>query len=145
MERPWAYFDTSAFLKLYIKESGSDVARKTFSRHAVLFSAILPLECFSALSRRRQSNDLTESEFLKLRGSLRTGVLSLEIIRISDEVLAQAEAMTTRSAARTLDAIHLASAHIFKDYTGINLLFVTSDKKQHEVAFAEKFTTLFIE
>ncbi|MEK6698275.1 MAG: type II toxin-antitoxin system VapC family toxin [Nitrospirota bacterium] len=145
MERSWAYFDTSAYLKVYVKESGSEKARKAFKTHTVLSSAILPLECFSALSRRRQSGDLSEIELLKLRGLVRTGVRSVEIIRVSDEVLAGAEAMTLRSAARALDAIHLASARLFKDRTDIDILFITSDKKQHDVALTEGFATLFIE
>lgn len=145
MEKPWAYFDTSAFLKIYVKESGSDKARNAFKTHTVLSSAILPLECLSALTRRRQSNDFLETEFLKLQGFVRTGTRSVELVRVSDEVLAGAEAMTVRSAARALDAIHIASARLFKEATNIDLLFITSDKKQNDVALRERLTTLFIE
>ena len=145
MERSWAYFDTSAFLKIYVKENGSAKARSALKAHTVVSSAILALECFSALSRRRQSNDFSEPEFLKLQGSVRTGTRSLELIRVSDEVLDAAEAITLRSAARALDAIHLSTAQFFKESTSMDLLFITSDKKQNEIAFLEGFATLFIE
>jgi predicted nucleic acid-binding protein len=145
MEKKWAYFDTSAFLKVYVKESGSDKARNAFKTHSVLSSAILPLECFSSLSRRRQSNDFPETDFLKLQGLVRTGARSVELIRVSDEVLAVAEAIAVRSTARALDAIHVASARLFREAANIDILFITSDKKQNDVALREGFLTLFIE
>jgi predicted nucleic acid-binding protein len=145
MEKSWAYFDTSAFLKIYVKESGSNKARTAFKTHNVVSSAILALECFSALSRRRQSNDFSETEFLKLQRVVRIGTRSVEQIRVSDEVLDGAEAITRRSAARALDAIHLSSARLFKESTNIDLLFITSDKKQNAVALREGFVAFFIE
>jgi predicted nucleic acid-binding protein len=113
--------------------------------HNVVSSAIVALECFSALSRRRQSNEFSETEFFKLQEVVRTGTRSVEQIRVSDEVLGGAEAITLRSAARALDAIHLSSAQLFKESTNIDILFITSDKKQNDVALREGFETLFIE
>ncbi len=145
MEKPWGYFDTSAFLKLYVKERGSSKALKTAKRHHLLSSSVLSLECRSALARRRRDGDMDEREFGKILKNLAAGLASVETVRITDEVLKRAEEVTLRSTARTLDAIHIASALLFRDTTGIDLAFVTSDKKQCEAALHEGLKTLFVE
>ena len=64
--------------------------------------------------------------------------------RITDDVLGMAEEIAERSVARAMDAIHISSALIFKNGTGIELTFVTSDKKQYEAALHEGLKTLFV-
>ena len=49
MKYSWIYCDTSAFLKLYVKENGSGEARKFAQKNRLLSSAILLTECYSAL------------------------------------------------------------------------------------------------
>jgi predicted nucleic acid-binding protein len=49
-----------------------------------------------------------------------------------------------RTPARTLDALHVASALLFKDSTGIDLTFVTADKKQLEAAVQEGLKTALV-
>ena len=145
MKKPWAYLDTSTYVKLYIKERGSEQARKAAREHHVLSSTILQLECFSAFSRRAQSGEIAESDFRKLIKLVRESARFVENVRLSDDVITKAEEVTLRSSARALDAIHIASALLFQDATDIKLTFITSDKKQHEAALREGFETLFIE
>ena len=144
MDKPWAYFDTSTYLKLYVKESGSDKALKAAKASRLLSSAVLSVECLSALARRRQAGDTDERDFKKILKNVRDGFLSVETIRVTDDVLKMAEEITVRSVARAMDAIHISSALIFKNGAGVELTFVTSDKKQHETAVHEGLKTLFV-
>jgi predicted nucleic acid-binding protein len=145
MNKPWLYLDTSAYLKLFVHESGSTRVRKIILQNNVLSSAILSLECCSAISRRRQAGEIQSKEFEKLLAEIREGLLSVEIVRVTDEVLQGAEEVALRSNVRALDAVHISSALLFQDATMIRLTFMTSDKKQHEAALRERLTTIFVE
>jgi len=49
-----------------------------------------------------------------------------------------------RTSARTMDALHIVSAFVFQDSAGIDLIFVTADKKQHEAALQEGLRTALV-
>ena len=144
MKLPWVYLDTSTYLKLYVKENRSQEVRNLVRENRVLSSAILLTECFSALSRKRQVREIDDDDFHTLVSRIREGAPYIEIVKLTDEVLMRAEAVALRSIARALDAIHIASAIIFQEATKINLTFVTSDKKQQEVANHQGLKTLFV-
>ncbi len=145
MTKPWTYFDTSSYLKLIVKESGSEKARKKARESRVLSSAVLPVECFSALSRRKREGKMGENDFQKIVTEIREGLLSLEIVGANDDVLKKAEDVTLHSTARAMDAIHIASALVFQEGTGIEPSFVTSDKKQSNAAAEMGLKVFFIE
>ncbi len=60
----FAYFDTSALVKRYVRERGSAQVGSLLRRHDLLSSAITPVEVVSALSRKRRDGDLSEEGFL---------------------------------------------------------------------------------
>ncbi|MEK7845519.1 MAG: type II toxin-antitoxin system VapC family toxin [Nitrospinota bacterium] len=140
----WIYIDTSTYLKLFLKEKGSDKARKLAKKNSLLSSAIITSECFSAISRRKHSGEIDDKTFDKLINRTKNNLPYVEIIKLTDAVLRETEEILLRSTARTLDAIHIASALLFQELTGINLTFVTSDKKQEESAKHEGLKTLFV-
>ena len=59
----FAYFDTSALIKRYVRERGSTRVVSLMRRHELLSSAITPVEVMSALSRRRRDRELSEEDF----------------------------------------------------------------------------------
>ncbi|MEK6689926.1 MAG: type II toxin-antitoxin system VapC family toxin [Nitrospinota bacterium] len=144
MKVPWGYFDTSTYIKLYIKENGSEEARESARKNRILSSAILPIECFSALSLKRDMGDIVNGEIVKLATIIREGLSYVELVRVTDEVLKKAEEISLLASARALDAIHIASALIFNEATGIESTFITSDSKQLKVANHFGMKTLFI-
>lgn len=144
MKLPWIYLDTSVFLKLFLNEKGSDKARKLIKGNRLLCSAILASECFSTFSRRRQNRELDDKAFDQLVSRVKKDLPYIELVKLTDEVLKKTEEVVLRSPARTLDAIHIASALLFQDLIGIELSFVTSDKKQEEAAKREGLKTVFV-
>ena len=130
MNPPWIYIDTSAYLKTFLKEEGSDKVRKLVKENRLLASAILTSECFSAFSRRRQGKEIDDKTFDRLVNRVKKDLPYLEIIRLTDDVLRRTEEILLQSTVRTLDAVHIASALLFQESTGIALTFVTSDKRQ---------------
>lgn len=144
MKLPWIYIDTSTYLKSLLKENGSDKARKLLKEKSLLSSAILASECFSAFSRRKQGKEIDDKTFDRLTSRVKKELPYIELIKVTDDLLKKTEEVALRSTARTLDAIHIASALLFQELTRIELTFVTSDKKQEEVAKGEGLKTLFV-
>jgi len=144
MKLPWIYIDTSTYLKSLLKEKGSDKARKLLKGKSLLSSAILTSESFSAFSRRKQGKEMDEKTFDKLVNRVKKDLPYIEIIKLTDDVLKKTEEVALRSTARTLDTIHIVSALLFQELTGIELTFITSDKKQEEVAKDVGLKTLFV-
>ncbi len=144
MSQSWIYIDTSAYLKIFLKEKGSDRVRKLVKENSLLASAILTSECFSAFSRRRQGNEINDKTFNRLVNRVKKDLPYIEIVRLTDEVLRKTEEILLHLPVRTLDAVHIASALLFKESTGIDLQFVTSDKRQAESANDKGLKTVFV-
>ena len=67
-----SYFDTSAFVKLFINEQGSDNVRAYWDESKIVCSSqIVLLETVSALSRARQMKRITGEEFTRSMVNLR--------------------------------------------------------------------------
>lgn len=125
---PPAYFDTSAVLKRYVAEAGSDAVQPLLTRHPLVSSALLVVEITSALHRRR--------------GEFPAAVLEATWKRFSDDrarwrlaavtgaVLDRAEEVVRSSGVRALDAIHVATAVVVARELGSPLAFVTADAVQ---------------
>ena len=131
-------------MKLFLKEKGSDKAKKLVKENSLLSSAILTSESFSALSRRKQGREIDDKMFDRLVNRIKKDLPYIEIVKLTDDVLQKTEEVILRSTARTLDAIHIASALLFQELTEIELKFITSDKKQEEVARHEGLKTVFV-
>lgn len=143
--RQWAYFDTSALVKRYVQEAGSSAVRRLLQRFRFLSSSIMPVEAMSAISRRRVSGDLTPRDFLAIRSRLRKDRDYWELVEAGESVLLQAEELVQQANVRTLDAIHLASAMIFKSESRLTIPFITGDTKQRDAAHLLGFTVIWVE
>jgi predicted nucleic acid-binding protein len=134
MKSSWLYFDSSAYLKLYVKENGSEEAKKIAKKNRIISSAILLTECYSAISRKKKMGEIKEVLFYDLTDRLKRDLKCLEIVRLTDEVLRKAEEIALNSTVRAMDALHVASALIFLESSHFELSFVTSDGKQEKAA-----------
>lgn len=134
MPAPWAYFDTSAVVKRYVREEGGARARALLRRYRFVSSAIAPVEAVSALCRRRADGELADRHFAAVLARLREDRAYWELVEVSSLVLARAEELVAGTGLRTLDAIHVASALLFAAASGGRLPFVTADVKQREAA-----------
>lgn len=140
----WIYIDTSAYLKIFLKEKGSDKVRRLVKENRLLASAILTSECFSAFSRRRQAKEIDDKTFDRLVNRVKKDLPYIEIVRLTDDVLRKTEEILLHATVRTLDAVHIASALLFQESTGVVLTFVTSDKKQAEFTNDKGLKTVFV-
>lgn len=134
MPGAWAYFDTSALVKRYIREPGSQRLRALLRRYRVISSAVMPVEALSAFSRRHASGDLTARDFQAIIAQLEKDRAHWDLVEVTSEVLSRAEDLVRRTSLRTLDAIHLASVLTIERATGLRFTFVTADAVQSGAA-----------
>ena len=131
----FAYFDSSALVKRYVREQGSAEVISLLSRHDFLSSAITPVEVLSALRRRNRSGDLADDEFSTLITRIRSERARWELVSITETVLSRAEDVIQGSVPmRALDAIHVASSAVFQSAISVQVPFVTGDARQRDSA-----------
>jgi len=145
MARRWAYFDTSALVKRYIREPGSEQVRALLRRHQFLSSVVTPVELVSALCRRRREGDISASTLAALLRRISSDRDRWEMVEINVSVLEHAEELLQRTTAlRTPDAIQLASLITFQTASAIRVPLITADLRQRECAIQAGIETIAI-
>ena len=130
------YFDTSALIKLYIDETGSDWVQTIYDKQSekIIFAKIGIVETAAALTRRERMNEITP----ELQKSLYSKMLEdannrFQVIAVADEIIYSAAALTQRHPLRGYDAVHLAAALELNRYFELNrttpITFVSADEK----------------
>jgi len=64
------FVDTSALVKRYIKEQGSDWLRKEIVQHETLISQLTPVELAAALSKRLADGSISKFVFYQARRAM---------------------------------------------------------------------------
>ena len=131
----FAYFDTSALVKRYVRERGSARVVSLLQRHDVLSSAITPVEILSAFWRRKRSGDLSDENFAATLSRVQSDRLRWELVEVGGTVLSRAEEIVQGAVPmRALDAVHVASLLAFQAASSIQISFVTGDARQRDAA-----------
>jgi predicted nucleic acid-binding protein len=104
-------------------------------------SRLAEVECLRTLDRLRLEAALDEGRLASLREGLYRVLASMEIVEVNRTVLTRA-AQPSPTSLGTLDAIHLASALLWRDRTGRSLVFATHDDALALGARAEGLRTL---
>jgi len=113
------YAESSAILAWLVGEPAGDRVRKALAgAETVVSSAVTAVECARGLSRARAGKRLTAAGELAALRLLDVAESSWNVHLITDEVLRRARARFPVEPVRTLDAIHLATAALFRDALG---------------------------
>ncbi len=106
------YLDTSALVKLYAEESGSDEVREAVKEaRATAVSEICYVEARSALARREREGSFSEEEHDVAVEQLRRDFEEVYVLRpVTGGIVSLAGELARRHALRAYDAVHLATA-----------------------------------
>jgi predicted nucleic acid-binding protein len=132
----WAYWDTSALGKHYVREAGREAVGKLLDDLGVASSRLLPVELESMLQRRAREHRLDAAEWDLAQARVERDRQAWELRAVDDAVLTAAARVIRVHGARTLDAIHLATAELFRAALDPGLPFITADRRQAEIAAA---------
>ena len=120
------FFDSSAYAKRFIEESGSDRIDKICEDSIIIaFSSLCLPEIISALSRRLREKQIRKDDYVKAKTRLIADIRDAVIINVLPEIIAESIILLENNKLRTIDAIHIASAILWKPD-----IFVSSDKQQ---------------
>ena len=105
------YLDTSALVKLYVREEGYDLVREAVrGAGRVTTSTVAYAEAMAVLARKERESDLDEEGYRRAVEALDGEWRGFVRQAVSDRVAYRAGEMAQRYALRGFDAVHLASA-----------------------------------
>jgi len=114
------YLDTSALVKLYIEEEGTDeVQRAVEDAKSVAASAVAYPEARSAFARLERDGHLSPEEHRAIVADLDREWPSYEVVDVTRDVAGIAGTLAARHLLRGFDAVHLASAVVLKAARGL--------------------------
>jgi len=137
-----AYIDASVLLRLVLGQR--DALREWHEFDKGVSSALITVESLRTLDRLRMRAKLPDSEMASRRATILKLIASLEIVEITSIVLERA-AQPMPTELWTLDAIHLATALLWKELERSELVMATHDRELAIAAQAHGFATIGVE
>jgi uncharacterized protein len=124
------FFDTSAFVKRYVEESGSDQVQDICANaESVVLSVICFPEMISTLNRLVREGKFTEAHYAEVKQSMGEDLQDILFVNLTPSVIGRAVRLLEKNPLRAMDALHLASAVETKTD-----LFVSADDRQIDAA-----------
>jgi predicted nucleic acid-binding protein len=128
-----AYVDSSVLLRVALGQPNALPEWRDIERG--VSSALVMTESLRTLDRVRLRVNLSDIEVARRRSTILALIDSLELVEIDSSVLDRA-AQPMPTELGTLDAIHLASALLWRDAFGTDLTVATHDKALSVAAYA---------
>lgn len=137
-----AYVDSSVLLRLAFGQEHA--LREWREIEQAISSALVTVESLRTLDRMRIQANLTDSEVASRRATILKLIASFEIVEITPPVLERsAQPMPTQLG--ILDAIHLATALLWKESRDADLVMATHDRALAIAAQAHGLAAIGIE
>lgn len=124
------FFDSSAFVKRYVREDGTDAVLEWCDRATEIGLAAIALpEIVSAFCRLQRENRIAAAQYHHLKTLLLADIEDAALCDLTPAVLTQAIATLETSPLRGMDAIHIGSALALQAD-----VFVSADQRQCDAA-----------
>ena len=135
------YFDTSALIKLFILEKGSEDAQRLSHDHFPPATATIAYaEIYSGINRRKREGHLPGHQYTRLSRRFEEHWTTYIHVELTEEVLVSAKGLLERYPLRAFDAIHLASALSLQKGIREPVQFAAADSRLLNAASAERLT-----
>ncbi|MBA3392601.1 MAG: type II toxin-antitoxin system VapC family toxin [Deltaproteobacteria bacterium] len=133
------FFDASALVKRYVRETGSSTVRRLLREVTPAISRLTEAEVSSAFARRRREGTFSSRQHARALAALQSDLLRSHVIELSTDVVARVHVLVARHPVRAADALQLASAIVLREAVG-RVVFVAYDTRLREAARAEGFS-----
>lgn len=120
-----AYIDASVLLRLVLDQKGR--LREWQEIDLGVASTLVEVECLRTVDRLRLGDALSDGKIAALRAAIYGLVEELDCVEIDRSVLARAS-QPLSTGLGTLDAIHLATALLWREASGEAIVMATHDK-----------------
>jgi predicted nucleic acid-binding protein len=119
-----AYVDSSVLLRLVLRQRGALAEWSSVDEGVT--SALSQVECLRTLDRLRIVERISDEDLAVRREAIFGLLATLSVVDVAGPVLDRA-AQPLPTALGTLDAIHLATAQLWRERTGASLTMATHD------------------
>jgi predicted nucleic acid-binding protein len=124
------YFDTSALVKRYVRETGSeDVSRWIADAGLIATSLITRAEMNAAFARAVRMGNISQLMGEKAMQLLETHWSSYLKVSVTEKCISRASRLAWNPGLRGYDAVHLASAELWQIALGEPVILVTFDQQ----------------
>lgn len=120
-----AYLDSSTILRIVLGQTNALKEWRSITQGVA--SALVEVECLRTLDRLRLAEGLTDAEIAARRETVFRLLEAIEVVELTRPILSRA-AQPLPTALGTLDAIHLATALLWKERTKTDLVMATHDE-----------------
>jgi len=132
------YVDTSALIKRYVRETGSEQVVAHFGQFPIIgTSALTQAEMASAMSKAVRLGWVDESEISLAWQDFLSHWPAYTRLPVSTGIIERAASMAWRHGLRAYDSVHLASALTWKDMVGDEVTFACYDQNLLKAAQQE--------
>lgn len=129
------YADTSALVKLFVTEEGSQATRDTLAQAWAIGTGLLArAELGAALARGARRGLLSGTEAREARRQLEVVWPTWIHIAVDESLVSRAEGLAWEYSLWGYDAIHLASTLTWQEHLGHEVLLATFDQELWEAA-----------
>ena len=137
------YLDSSALVKRYLKEKGTDVILSLSTQEEFIATSKLAYpELLSAFMRKKRAGELEDEPLQSVLSRLDADWPKLFIIEVHDELLPMIKTLIGKYPLRGADSVHLASALWLESTTRAGVTFVASDVNLLNAAATENMKIL---
>jgi uncharacterized protein len=124
------FLDTSAFVKRYVSEAGTDAVLEWCDKATeIILSGIALPEIISAFCRLHREGKITDTQYRQLKSLLLADIEDVAICDLTPAVLGLAISSLEKNVLRGMDAIHIGSAIALKAD-----IFISADQRQLDAA-----------
>jgi len=118
------YLDTSALIKRFVAEKGSEVIQVIITKEGPVATAkIAYAEVYAGLARKHRQGHLSDSHYALACRQFEADWEAYVRVDLHDEILFLARNLIQRHPLKGFDAVHLASALSLKNALGEETLF----------------------
>jgi len=134
-----AYCDSSVLVRFILEQA--DALAELTACDQLVTSVVTQVECLRAIENARLRGELSDDELAGLRRAAYARLSGIERVEVSPSILGQAE-RSFGVVLKTLDAIHVATAIVWRERRAPDLVFATHDRQQARAATALGFDVL---
>lgn len=133
-----AYFDASALVKRYVREPRSGETIDLSTRAEVVATSLVSrAEVAAAFARAVRSSILSDDEARKAQRRFAADWPDVARLPVTEALVARAEALAWAHALRGYDAVQLASALMWQESVGTDVVVATFDTQLWKAAREE--------
>ena len=136
-----SYFDTSALVKSYVEEDGSDDVRQLLLDTLPATSRLTGIELASSVARRCREGDLSQTDRDQILSDAREDLTALYVVELTPDVEETAQELLFRHSLRAADATHLASCVVLREHMGVPMRFIAYDRRLLDAAVGDGLET----